>query len=1132
MGVCARIRRQPEAERGFACREATTTRYGRTYREGATAKSGPSRSWPNPDQFLRGPLALLVVLLTFSTVARSEENESLPEGAKLQELQVFPDKALLDGRYGYRQALVTAVLENGDRIDVTRMVETTAPDFVTVTKQGEVRARSDGRGEVLFKLGSHEATLPVEVSKYDKPRKVGFVQDVQPILSRVGCNSGTCHGSQKGKNGFKLSLRGYDPEFDHRALIDDLKGRRFNRAAPDRSLFLMKTSGAVPHEGGVLLDTDGPYYEILRSWVSAGVELDLDAPRVTRIEIFPQNPLMALPGQRQQTAVLATYSDGMVRDVSAEAFVESSNPEVTEVNAEGIVTALRRGESALLARFEGKYSATQLFVMGDRSGFEWKPAAQNNYIDELVDKKLQRIKALPSPVCSDEEFLRRVSLDLTGLPPRVKDVRNFLIDSRDSGVKRRELVDRLIGSSEFVDFWSNKWSDLLQVNPKFLGKRDAGGFRQWIRQAVVSNMPYDQFVRSILTASGSTVQNPPAAYYKILKDPETVMENTTHLFLGVRFNCNKCHDHPFERWTQRNYWELASYFARVGRDNAPDAVAEIPDRDKEKLIVDRETGEVKSPYPGGVEVSFPYSYPGLQEAEGPRRRQLANWLTSASNPYFAKSFVNRLWSYFFGIGLIDPVDDIRAGNPPSNPELLDRLTRDFVDSGFNARKLMQLICDSRAYQQSIETNQWNEDDNSNFSHALARRLPAETLYDAIHIATGSLPRIPGKRAGLLAVELSDPSVKIADGFLDLFGRPPRESACECERATNVSLGQSLSLVNGPTVANALRDSNNAIARLTEVEGDVNRIVEELFLMFLGRMPNKNEAVEIGASLDAFNPSIKDSLPAESLKTFEDEYSAFVTDQRKNVVDWHPLKPTTLRSSDNATFAEQEDGSLLVSGESVKGQGHLYYTMVAWTDLKDIRGVRVETISDESLPKNGPGRHTDGNFFLTDLRVSAVSATNSAESKVLKLQTGTESFTQAGGSARRAIDEDPGGNTGWGIYNRTGRNQEAWFEATEGVGFDGGTLLTFSMRFAERLGFGRFRLSVGTSKGPIRWDGSLSAGAVAALKTSDDKLSDEQKLHLHRYYVFKHPKVQNRLRLYGAQDVAWALVNSPAFLFNR
>ena len=619
---------------------------------------------------------------------------------------------------------------------------------------------------------------------------------------------------------------------------------------------LLKATGSVPHVGGQVIDPSHEYYKILHAWIAAGVELDLSTPPVTQIDVQPKNPVVDREGQTQQMQVIATYADGTTRDVTPEAFVETGNQDVATVDKSGLVSALRRGEAPILARFEGAYNATTLTVMGDRAGFTWHEPDKFNFIDDLVATKLQRTKTLASPLCDDMSFVRRVYLDLSGLPPTADEVRAFLADKRETRVKREELIDRLIGSPDYIEFRANKWADLLQVNGKFLGRAGATAFRAWIREAVASNMPYDKFAYAILTASGSNRENPAASYYKILRTPQETMENTTHLFLAVRFNCNKCHDHPFERWTQDQYYNMAAYFAQIGRAKDPmsgdkkiGGTAVEGATPLYEIVSDTGKGEVQHDRTGvTTPPKFPYddSYEAADGAS--RREELARWITSPQNRYFAKSYVNRLWGYLLGVGLIEPLDDIRAGNPPSNPELLDRLTATFVESGFNEQELIRTICKSAAYQRSIEVNSWNEDDSINYSHAIARRLPAEVLFDSLHRVTGAPTRIPGMPAGSRAAALPDVGIKIPGGFLDQFGRPARESACECERSTGVMLGPVMALVNGPTIAGAISDGGNELVKLVAAEADDGKLIEELFLRILSRPPTEQERTECLATI--------------------------------------------------------------------------------------------------------------------------------------------------------------------------------------------------------------------------------------------------------------------------------------------
>lgn len=1076
--------------------------------------------------------------------------EKLPEGTALVAIEALPASLELSGPLAYGQVLLTGRTAGGETLDVTRMAEGTwSAELGTVSPTGVVRPKADGEGALRFAVAGQSVSMPVKVSGAGQPFQASFVRDVMPAMSKMGCNAGTCHGSLNGKNGFKLSLRGYDPLADHRALTDDLSGRRINRAAPDQSLMLLKPAGAIPHVGGVLTSPGEPYYETIRSWIHHGLKLDLDAPRVAKIDIWPKNPIVPLPKMTQQFRVLASYTDGSVRDVTLESFIESGNTEVAEHNKQGLLTMVRRGEAPVLARFEGAYAATTLTVMGDRSGFEWQPPPAHNFVDELVYNKLQRIKSLPSELAGDAEFLRRVYLDLTGVPPTVEEVKAFLADGRDTRQKRDELIDRLVGSADYVEHWTNKWADLLQVNRKYLGEQGAAALRAWIRQAVAGNMPYDKFAYTVLTASGSNLANPPAAYYKIQRTPEEAMENTTQLFLAVRFNCNKCHDHPFERWTQGQYYQLSAYFAQVGRKEHPDGkgqkiggtdvMAAVPLVEE---IADTGAGEVTHLGTGKpAEPRFPYAHDGQAAAGAPRREQLARWLASKDNQYFAKSYVNRIWGYLLGVGIIEPLDDIRAGNPPSNPELLDRLTQEFVASGFNAQHLMRVICKSRSYQLSINTNRWNQGDDINFSHAVVRRLPAEVLYDAVFRATGATSQLPGLQPGQRAAQLSDAGATLPSGFFEVFGRPPRESSCECERSSGVMLGPVMTLVNGPTIAEAVGDPNNAIAKLVAAETDDAKVVGELFLRILGR-PATEAETRVGVAALQVNPTEHQQLAAELAayqRTLDEGLAQWESDQRP--VEWQVLQPSELKSQAGATLTRQEDGSVLVDGNLAKD----VYTFVAATDLAGITGVRVEALTDAKLPNQGPGRAPNGNFVLSELVIQAAPKAEPTKNSPLALHNAQADFQQNGLPAINAVDGNP--DTGWAVDPQGGKPHLAIWETREDAGAAGGTLLTItiSQQYADgKHALGKFRISATRSKRPLRLHGP-PASVAPILALPGEQRSEQQKAELLNHFRALDPRwvslrqaadaaasqAANR-RLTGAQDLVWALLNSPAFLFNH
>ena len=962
----------------------------------------------------------------------ANDEPALPADSPVVKLTVTPEVISFQRSTDYAQIIATAELASRAKVDVTRFVSWTQSKPVSsVSPTGLISPENDGEAVLTASLQGQTVSVNVRVSGAVEPLRPDFIQDVAPVIAHIGCNAGGCHGAQAGKNGFKLSLRGYDPIFDVRALADDLGSRRVNIASPDESLMLLKPTAAVPHEGGQVLQPASQYYEIIRQWIHDGARLNSESPRVSRVEVQPTNPVIETIGARQQFRVVATYIDGSQRDVTREAFVEAANTDVVKIVPEqpGLLESLRRGESAVLVRYEGNYAATTLTVMGDRTGFVWETPPAYSRIDELVADKLQRTKTLSSPLCDDYEFIRRIYLDLTGLLPTEEQINSFVNDPRDSREKRAALIDALIGSDPFVDYWTNKWSDLLMVNRKFLGPEGAAAMRQWIHQEIVGKTPYDEFVWKVLTATGSTKDNPAASYFKILRSPEMLTENTTQLFLATRFNCNKCHDHPFERWTQNQYYDLAAYFAKVDFSKDPasgDTMIGATDVDAGKplyeVVADQSQEEVRNLRTGAVaEPRFPFECEHEAKPGATRREQIAAWIVSPDNPYFAKSYVNRIWGYLTGRGLIEPLDDIRAGNPPSNPDLLNYLTDEFKQSGFDTRHLMTLICKSRTYQLSIATNSWNEDDDVNYSHAVARRLPAEVLYDAIYAGTGSLSMFPNVPPGTRAAALPDVGVELPDGFLATLGRPPRESVCECERVNQMQLGPIMALVSGPTVGDALTYPGNAIARLVEEELDDSTLVNKLFVRFLNR-PAKEEEVtaaiavfqeleaehrQVVAELEAYTREIGNDVMARELDRQQrialiqselDEYRQSLRIRRvqeeqerqsriaaanaamdhyesrlptklaaweaahRDATPWHVLDPIELEAPLGARLTRQVDHSILADQDKLPG----VYRVFASLPIDNVTGIRLEALTDDRLPNHGPGRSADGNFVLSEV----------------------------------------------------------------------------------------------------------------------------------------------------------------------
>jgi hypothetical protein len=770
---------------------------------------------------------ILGFLSCFNLVLHADDETDV----SITKIWTVPEKLVFSDIRDARTLLVFGETSQGKPVDLSG-VATRVPsnDCVLIDRDGYVQPSTAGVGEVVVTAKGQTVTVPVDVRSVAR-KEVDFIRDVEPIMAKVGCNQGTCHGAQQGRKGFKLSLRGYDPLYDYRALVDDVSGRRFNRTKPSDSLMLLKPTQGVPHEGGFLFDEDSRAYRIIEQWIAEGCKFS-EATRPQRLELLPKSPVLERSGQTQQMQVIAYFDDGTSRDVTRDAIFEVSNFEVATINSTGQIKAVRRGETPVLVRYEGTYASNTAIVLGKREGFEWQESPEFNFIDTQVNNKLKRLKIQPAGLCTDAEFLRRVSLDLTGLPSTGEQTKVFLSDPRDSRAKRLAKIDELLDSPNYVDHWTLKWSDLLLSNRKFINEQGVWAFRNWIRQSVATNKPYNEFVYDLMTASGSTLENPAANYYRIAREPREVMENMTQVFVGTRFVCAQCHDHPFEKWTQTQYYQLSAFFGGVGRKGGK--------RTEEEVIYDMRTPAAVTHVGTGQTVSatFPFQLTGVDLNSDIPRVKLATWLTAKENPYFAKSLTNRYWSYLNGRGIIDPVDDIRLSNPPTNPELLDALTNDFIAHNFDLKHLLRTIAGSHTYQRTFMTQTWNEDDDVNYSHAMPRRLGAEQLFDAIMTATGAPTNLPGVPGGFHAQQLPDTSASVA--FLDMFGRAPRESPCECERSSEVSLAQTLTLINGPTISEAIVHSQGIIAKLMAAKAEPKQMVEEIYLSVLNRTPTENE----------------------------------------------------------------------------------------------------------------------------------------------------------------------------------------------------------------------------------------------------------------------------------------------------
>lgn len=662
---------------------------------------------------------------------------------------------------------------------------------------------------------------------------ISFVNDIVPVLTKAGCNVGVCHAKAgNGQNGFRLSLLGFEPLEDYEHLVKEARGRRLSLAAPDRSLVLLKASGQVPHGGGLRLPVSSAGYALLRSWIAQGAPADrADAPKFESFEVRPAAGSVARGGQ-QQLKALARYSDGSVRDVTELALYESNDMAMAEVNDRGLVKLFDiSGNVAVMVRYQGRvavYSASA--PLG--APVENLPPAKN-FVDEHVFANLKQIGVPPSPVCDDATFLRRVTLDVAGRLPTEDEARAFLA-STDAD-KRDKAIDALLASADYADYFAAKWTALLK------NRRDDASdmlsnfaFHAWVRDSLLTNKPYDQFVRELLAATGTVLGNPPVAWYKRVQEPKQQVEDVAQLFLGVRMQCAQCHHHPFERWSQDDYYGLAAFFTQVGRK---------PSGTRGEDLIFHKRGVAVAT---NIKTGAPLKPAALGDAVGevapdedPRLR-LADWMSSKQNPFFAKALVNRYWKHFFHRGLIEPEDDIRDTNPPTNPALLAALEQHFIASGFDLKDLVRVITRSSAYQLSETPNEHNLADRQNYSRFYPRRLPAEALLDAIDRLAGTQTDFANLPPGTRAVALPDNSYNRSTPFLKVFGRPEGESVCECERVQSSSLAQSLHLINAGDIKAKLAHADGRAERLAKSDQPLEAKIRELYLAAFAREPRGEE----------------------------------------------------------------------------------------------------------------------------------------------------------------------------------------------------------------------------------------------------------------------------------------------------
>ncbi len=753
------------------------------------------------------------------------------------QITVNPSSIELSGARDRQGLVIQAEYADGSTRDVTSTATIRVDRPIVSITNGFLAPTADGDATLSVAFSGLAATVPVKVKGGKEASPVRFRADVMPVLSSVGCNTGKCHGSASGKDGFRLSLFGYDPAGDHFRITRELGGRRVNLATPEDCLLINKATGQVPHTGGKRIEPGSENYLLLLRWLQAGAPRDpANAPAAVGIEVYPKRVVFASKGETQRIVVRAKFSDGTDRDVTRFTVFVGNNDSTAVASSEGLITGNGPGEAFILARYD-EFTEGTAVVVRPGTPFTDPKTPEFNYIDTHVNAKLNRLHVVPAGVCSDEVFLRRVTIDLTGQLPTPADSEKFLKDSDPN--KREKLVNALLERDEFRDLWVMKWAELLQIRTNNgITEKALQLYDNWLRERVRSGVTIDKIVRELLPASGGTFENPPTNYYQTETTPQLLAENVAQVFLGTRIQCAQCHNHPFDRWTLDDYYGFAAFFSRVGYKNAQDP--------RELTVFDAGTGDILHPV-GNRPVAPKFlgdSAPAIKPGQD-YRAVLAEWIAGPKNPAFGRNVGNIVWAHFFGHGIVEPVDDVRVSNPASNPELLAALGEKIAGYEFDVKKLARDICLSRTYQTSTKVNPTNEWDDRNFARQLPRRMRAEVLLDCINQVTETSNSLPGLPLGGRAVQVPDGAAR--NYFLNTFGRADRGTACSCEVKVTPTLSQALHLLNGDTTNDKIVQGK-VVEKLLATKGDADAVAAELYVRCLSRKPTATEATRIAARL--------------------------------------------------------------------------------------------------------------------------------------------------------------------------------------------------------------------------------------------------------------------------------------------
>ena len=766
-----------------------------------------------------------------------------PQAVAWQSLAIYPPDIKLNTAADYQNVIAVASRSDGITFDVTDKVQWKLENEALAKFENfRLTPAADGQSKLTAAWEGMSAEAPMTVVEATKPREISFHLDVMPVLTRSGCNTGSCHGAARGKDGFRLSLFGFDPVGDFQRITREIGVRRINLAIPEQSLILLKSIGGVPHSGGKRMEPGSEYEKTMLTWLKANAPLDAATPPTcTKVELFPAQAVLEGEGATQRLVAVAHYSDGTTRDVTSLAAFTTNNERSAAVTNLGAVTAGFRGEAYVMARFDTHTVGTQVLALP--TGLQYTaPETTGNYIDVLVADKLKKLRILPSGKCTDEEFLRRVTIDIVGVLPTPEEFEKFAADTTSD--KRARLVDSLLERKEFSEIWAMKWAQLLLIkSDNQVSYKAAFQYSSWLTNQIAANVPIDQIVRQLVASNGGVFEQPATNFYQVERDTLKTSENVAQVFMGIRTQCAQCHNHPFDRWTMNDYYGFASFFSQIGRKTGEDY--------REVIVFDRQGGEVNHPVTGKPQ---PPTFLGgaTPEIKGRDRREvLASWITSPENPFFATSIANRVWAHFFGIGIVNPVDDIRVSNPASNPELFTELGRRLTDYKFDLKQLVRDICNSETYQRTTEPNDTNKGDTRNFAFAQVRRVPAEMLLDCISQATDTKEKYRGLPLGAKAVQIADGST--SNYFLTTFGRSPRVTVCDAEATTDPSLSQALHLINGNSTQGKIAQGN-LIKRWTDEGKTPDQVIDAIYVRALSRHATQPELETLKKMIaEAANP---------------------------------------------------------------------------------------------------------------------------------------------------------------------------------------------------------------------------------------------------------------------------------------